>query len=125
MDAIGNRLYGTAIPLPDEEVENVPVPYIIVTFDGLSNDVSTKDDGYEGDYDTVNIGISVTGTTLNELHTLTRAVRQAVRSYITQNDTGIDGYQFGAQQIMYDQYKPCYGQVLTYACNAFRDPAEE
>ena len=28
------RLYGTAIPLPDEDADNTPVPYIIVTFDG-------------------------------------------------------------------------------------------
>ena len=32
------RLYCTAIPLPDEDANNVPVPYIIVTFDGLTND---------------------------------------------------------------------------------------
>ena len=35
MQAIGNRLYGTAIPMPDENADKVPVPYAIVTFDGL------------------------------------------------------------------------------------------
>ena len=30
------RLYGTAIGLPDEDADNVPVPYVIVTFDGLT-----------------------------------------------------------------------------------------
>ena len=40
------RLYCTAIPLPDEDADNVQVPYAIVTFDGLTNDQGTKDDRY-------------------------------------------------------------------------------
>ena len=32
--AVGGRIYGTAIPLPDEDADNVPPPYLIVTFDG-------------------------------------------------------------------------------------------
>ena len=43
------RLYGTAIGLPDEDADNVPVPYVIVTFDGLTNDQGTKDDRYESE----------------------------------------------------------------------------
>ena len=46
MDEIGGRLYSTAIPLPDEETDNVDVPYIIVTFDGLTNDQTKKDDPF-------------------------------------------------------------------------------
>ena len=56
VERIGGRLYGTAIPLPDEDADNVPVPYVIVTFDGLNNDADTKDCSYESDYDRVNIG---------------------------------------------------------------------
>ena len=40
------RLYGTAIGLPDEDADNMPVPYVIVTFDGLTNDQGTNDDRY-------------------------------------------------------------------------------
>ena len=53
MEAVGGRIYDTAIPLPDEEAENTPVPYIIVTFDSLQNDQTTKDDRYESEYDKV------------------------------------------------------------------------
>ena len=111
------RLYGTAIPLPDEDLDNVPVPYVIVTFDGLTNDQGTKDDRYESEYDRVNIGIEVVGKTLEDLHGLTQMVRDTILSYLCENDTAIMDYSFAAQQIQYDSLKPCYWQVLTYQCD--------
>ena len=111
------RLYGTAIGLPDEDADNVPVPYVIVTFEGLTNDQGTKDDRYESDYDTVNIGVTVVGRTLNGLHDLTQMVRDTILSYLRTNDTAIMDYNFAAQQIQYDSLKPCYWQVLTYQCD--------
>ena len=111
------RLYGTAIPLPDKDVDNVPVPYVIVTFDGLNNDAGTKDDRYESDYDKVNIGIEVCGETLKDLHDITNLVRGTIREYFRENETAIDDYIFGAQAIQFDSMKPCYWQVLTYQCD--------
>ena len=122
------RLYGTAIGLPDDDADNVPVPYVIVTFDGLTNDQGTKDDRYESPYDTVNIGVDVTAKTLDDLHTLTQMVRDTILGYLRNNDTAIMDYQFGAQQIVYNPDKPCYWQVLTYQCdvdNTFNDEQEE
>lgn len=78
MQAIGGRLYGTAIPVPDLEAENEPVPYCIVTFDGLNNQDSTKDDSYEGGTDQVNIGIELTAQTREELGALARMVRKII-----------------------------------------------
>ena len=80
MEAIGNRLYGTAIPVPDEHLDNVPVPYCIVTFDWLNNTDSTKDDPYESDYDTVNIGIELTASNREQLGNLARQVRQHIHN---------------------------------------------
>ena len=117
MEATGGRIYGTAIPLPDEDADNAPVPYLIVTFDGLNNDVDSKDDEMESDTDKVNISIEVVGETLAKLHELTQAVRDTVRDYLATNDTDITEYQFGAQAIQYDSLKPCYWQVLTYQCD--------
>ena len=111
------RLYGTAIGLPDEDADNVPVPYVIVTFDGLTNDQGTKDDRYESEYDTVNIGVEVTARNINELHDLTQMVRDTILSYLRENDTAIMDYNFAAQQIQFDSLKPCYWQVLTYQCD--------
>ena len=106
VERIGGRLYGTAIPLPDEDADNVPVPYVIVTFDGLNNQNQTKDDMYEGCYDTVNIGVEVTAKTLDDLLTLTQMVRDTILSYLRTNETAIMDYQFAAQQIQYDSLKP-------------------
>ncbi|MBQ5756867.1 MAG: hypothetical protein IIV88_06385 [Erysipelotrichaceae bacterium] len=39
-------VYNTAIALPDEDLDNAPLPYVIVSFDGLTNDVETKDDPF-------------------------------------------------------------------------------
>ena len=117
VESVGGRIYGTAIPLPDEDADNAPVPYLIVTFDGLNNDVDSKDDEMESDTDKVNISIEVVGDTLAKLHELTQAVRDTVRDYLATNDTDITEYQFGAQAIQYDSMKPCYWQVLTYQCD--------
>ena len=116
MQAVGGRLYGTAIPLPDEEADNVPVPYIIVTFNGLNNVDETKDDMYESDYDSVNIGIEVIGKTPGHLHDLTEMVRNVIHQYFVQNETPVEGYQFSAQPIIFDSEKPGYWQVLNYQC---------
>ena len=111
------RLYGTAIPLPEEDADNVPVPYVIVTFDGLNNDQTTKDDAYESDSDHVQIGITVMAGTLSELHDLTQQVREVIHGYFTANETAVSGYHFTAEPIVYDEWKPGYGQVLRYQCD--------
>ena len=116
MQAVDGRIYGTAIPLPDEEADNVPVPYIIVTFNGLNNIDETKDDMYESDYDSVNIGIEVIGKTLGHLHDLTEMVRDVIHQYFMNNETPVEGYQFSAQPIIFDSEKPGYWQVLNYQC---------
>ena len=119
MQAVDGRIYGTAIPLPDEEADNVPVPYIIVTFNGLNNIDETKDDMYESDYDSVNIGIEVIGKTLGHLHDLTEMVRNVIHQYFVNNETPVEGYQFSAQPIIFDSEKPGYWQVLNYQCEVY------
>jgi hypothetical protein len=119
MQAVDGRIYGTAIPLPDEEAENVPVPYIIVTFNGLNNVDETKDDMYESDYDSVNIGIEVIGKTLGHLHDLTEMVRDVIHQYFVNNETPVSDYTFSADAIQYDSLKPCYWQTLRYQCEVY------
>lgn len=117
MQAIGNRLYSTAIPLPDEDIENVPVPYVIVTFDGLTNDQGTKDDPYESMSDKVTIGIDVTAPNRTALADLTKAIRKTIHTYFMENQTAVDDYQLSAQAVQYDSMKPCYWQALSYLCD--------
>ena len=119
VEQIGGRLYGTAIPLPDEDADNVPMPYIIVTFNGLNNQNETKDDVYESNNDTVNIGVEVTGETIDKLHELTKAVRDTILSYFRSHETDISDYTFSADAIQYDSLKPCYWQTLRYQCEVY------
>lgn len=125
MEKVGNRLYGTAIPLPDEDALNAPVPYLIVTFDSLTNQAGTKDDRYESSWDEVNISVEVAGKTLSELHELSQRVRKAVRDYFLRADTKVEDYHFSAQAIQYDSLKPCYFQLLSYRCDVYYDYGED
>ena len=122
----GGRIYGTSIALPDSGLDNVPLPYMIVTFDGLVNSERTKDDDYESDVDDVTIGIEVTAKTLAQLHDLTQQVRSVVRAYIGSNAAEkIADYTFSAQSIQYDPIKPCYWQTLVYQCEVNNITEEE
>ena len=116
-------VYNTSIPVPDEELDNVPVPYIIVSFDGLQNEEGTKDSIYEGTTDRVQIGIEVVAQTRPQLCELTEAIRRTVREFfenLPNSDEDYDlvplEYTFTAQQVIYDPDKNSFGQVLNYQC---------
>lgn len=116
-------VYNTAIALPEPEAENAPLPYIIVSFDGMTNDQTTKD-SFEGDTDTVTIGIEVAASTRKELFDLTQAVRTTVLGFFEQlpeddedfAEAPLD-YQLSATAVNYDDLKPCYWQRLSYQCD--------
>lgn len=116
-------VYNTAIALPEPEAENAPLPYIIVSFDGLVNDQTTKD-SFEGDTDTVTIGIEVAASTRKELFDITQAVRTTLLAFfedLPEDDTDIAeaplDYQLSATAVNYDDLKPCYWMRLSYQCD--------
>ena len=124
MEQVGSRIESTSIPVPDEEFDNVPVPYIIITFDGLQNDGFTKDNDFEGDTDHVQVGIEVAADTRDELGDIMQTIRQTVIDYFegiqkTDDDWPLipNNYTFSAGAIGYDSMKPCYYQTLTYNCD--------
>ena len=121
-------VYNTAIALPDEDLDNAPLPYVIVSFDGLTNEVETKDDPYDGDSDNVTISIEIAATTRPELGELAEEVRRQIHQYFadadhTDEDADLipDDYQFSASRVNYDSMKPCYWQTLTYQCDTKSD----
>lgn len=125
MNMVGGRIESTSIPVPDEQLDNEPVPYIIITFDGLQNEGFTKDNSYEGDTDKVQVSIDVAAQTRDELGDIMQAIRETVVAYF-EDDEGHawDDYQYipinytlTASAIAYDSMKPCYFQTLTYDCN--------
>lgn len=122
MQGIGGRLYSTAIPLPDDDLDNVPVPFVIVTFDGLTNDQSSKDDPYESDNDSVNISVELVAATREKLADLAEDIRSTIYNYMmAQDGFEIEDYQFSADAVQYDALKPCYWQTLHYQCDVIND----
>lgn len=122
MKAFGGRVYNTAIPMPEEDADNVPTPYAIISFDGLTTSGSDKDDPFEDRCDTVIVSVIVTAGKRGELATLAQGVRNAIHDYLTSEDDEDDeerpyNVQMTASGVQYDAYKPCYWQQLRYQCD--------
>lgn len=122
LTAFGGRRWCTAAPMPlDAFIENVSPPYVIVKFDGFSNEGGTKDDPYDGGYDRVNISVTVAARNNEELSSLAQAVREAVHGYLTAHD-GEEGIPYDTQvtggQKAYDEEKPCFWIDLNWSCSA-------
>ena len=128
--AIGD-VYNTTIAMPDEDLDNADVPYVIVSQGEVVNDGTTKDD-YEGDTDTVNITIEVAASTRAELGTLADRIRKTVRRYFMASEEGDElhdmvplDYQFSFKPVTYDPLKPCWWMELNYQCDVINDSTEE
>jgi hypothetical protein len=115
------RIFNTGRATKDDNEDKVP--YIIITFEGLANDVDTKDCSYESDDDKVLISIMCVASTREELAQLTEAVRVRNREFaelakggtVEIDEVPID-WNFSADKIQYDYTKPCYYQTLNYEC---------
>lgn len=122
--AVSNRIENTSIPVPDEELPNEPVPYIIITFDGMQNEGQTKDNTFEGDTDIVRVSIEVAAADRESLGVLTELIRKTVIAYFedTEGHATEDydliplSYDITAGRIEYDPVKPCFFQTLSYSC---------
>lgn len=119
-------VYNTTIALPDEDIDNAPLPYVIVSFNGLQNEDQTKDDDFEAESDNVQIGIEIAAETRPKLGALAMAVRKTLREYFRdhQGDDSDEDYALipndmtlSAQPVQYDSLKPCYWQTLIYQCD--------
>ena len=125
MAQVGGRIESTSIPVPDEELDNTPVPYIIISFDGLQNEGFTKDNDFEGDTDKVQVSIEVAAQSRDELGQIMTDIRETVIEYFedTEGHAWDDydyipqNYTFTASAVGYDSMKPCYYQTLTYNCD--------
>lgn len=125
-EAVDGRIFNPARSTVDENEDKVP--YIILTFDGLTNEQGTKDD-VEGETDTVQVGILCVADDRESLATLTEAVRTQCREYLKSvldtpgsedADIAPSGWTFSADAVQYDDMKPCVFQTLRYACDTYR-----
>ena len=125
MSMVDGRIESTSIPVPDEQLDNEPLPYIIITFDGLQNEGFTKDNSFEGENDKVTVSIEVAAQTRDELGDIMQKIRETVIAYFEDSEDHAwddydyipNNYVFSASPIGYDSEKPCYFQTLTYQCD--------
>ena len=122
--ALGDRIYSTAIPVPDEQYLNEPLPYCIIIFDGMQNEGYTKDNSFEGCQDKVQVSVEVVAESRDEVGSIMQTIRQTIINYFEDTEGHIwDDYQYvptnytlQASSVAYDPQRPCYHQDLAYDC---------
>lgn len=121
--AIDGNIFSTAVPVPDEDLDNVPLPYVIVTYDGMTQDTDTKDQsGFESDSDINTCRVEVVAESRESLAELISDARRAIRKFFEDGDElPVEDYSVSAGRVDYDPQKPCYYQDLTYQITTSND----
>ena len=120
---------------PDEDMDNVKLPYIIVNNDGGQNIAESKDDNYESEDDRVNISVRIAACNRQQLDEIASEVRKTIRDYAIQmTDPHLDSemaelapydYEMSFSDISFVPDKPCHQIVLYYMCQVGNDLNEE
>ena len=121
----GYAVVSTCFEVPPDELDNTPLPNIIITDDGFQNQQTTKDCVWEAAEDRVQVGVDVAATSPDEVKALIRKVRRAVEQYVaTMYGNGEDIPELeslSSDGLAWDWMKPCYFQRLTYSCTTQSD----
>jgi hypothetical protein len=120
METVGGRIVSTCFEVSPEEIDNTPLPCLIVTEDSLTNQPESKDSEWEGCEDRIQASIEIDGVSPKQVKQLRRMARHAVAVYIRQliqkgeEVPYLDTLQ--GNGIAWDWLKPCYHTTLTYNC---------
>jgi hypothetical protein len=114
---------------PDFDMDNVPLPYIVVNNDGGQEGDTTKDTMSESTEDRVNISVLMVCRNRKELADMTMAVRKTISDFmkatwerISEGDTEEGDeiapieYEFSFSDIAYIMDKPAHRQMFYYNC---------
>ncbi len=116
-----DRITSTCFEVSPDEADNTPLPCIIVTDDGLTNNQQSKDNVWESDEDRVQASVEVDGTSPKQVKQLIRMVRNAINNYVTTLYTqGEDIPNLQSVQtngVAWDWMKPCYHSTISYQCD--------
>ena len=123
--AVGGRIESTCFEVSPDEQDNTPLPCIIVTDDGLSNQPTDKDIEWEAGEDRVQASVEVDAKDPKQVKQLIRMVRKAISNYI------MSLYEKGEEipclqsvqtnGVAWDWMKPCYHSTITYQCDVEND----
>lgn len=123
--AVGSRIESTCFEVSPEEQDNTPLPCIIVTDDGLTNQSETKDAEWESNIDRVQASVEVDAKDPKDVKALIGMVRKAIANHIA--SLAADGedipYLVSVQTngVAWDWLKPCYHSTITYQCDVEND----
>jgi len=123
--AVGGRIESTCFEVSPDEQDNTPLPCIIVTDDGLSNQPTDKDIEWEAGEDRVQASVEVDAKDPKQVKQLIRMVRKAISNYITslcEKGEEIPWLQsVQTNGVAWDWMKPCYHSTITYQCDVQND----
>ena len=111
---VENRIFNTMRPEYDEQEDKIP--YIVVTYEGMTNDNDNKD-SIEGDEDVERVNVLIVAQDRVQLSNIVNAARTAIRDYLGGDafDTyGIADYSVSASAVLGDWTVPCTYQSLNY-----------
>ena len=111
---VEHRIFNTMRPEYDEQEDKIP--YIVVTYEGMTNDNDNKD-SIEGDEDVERVNVLIVAQDRVQLSNIINEARTAIRDYLGGDafDTyGIADYSVSASVILGDWTVPCVYQSLNY-----------
>ena len=119
--AVGGRIESTCFEVSPDGDDNTPLPCIIVTDDGLTNNQQTKDNVWESDEDRVQASVEVDAESPKAVKRLIRMVRRAINNYVNSLAEQHEDipYLLSVQTngVAWDWMKPCYHSTITYTCD--------
>ena len=119
--AVGERIESTCFEVSPDGDDNTPLPCIIVTDDGLTNNQQTKDNVWESDEDRVQASVEVDAESPKAVKRLIRMVRRAINNYVNSLAEQHEDipYLLSVQTngVAWDWMKPCYHSTITYTCD--------
>ena len=121
MEAVGGRVVSTCFEVGPDDMDNTPLPCIIVTDDGWQNQQESKDTMWESMEDRVTASIEVDADSPKAVKQLMRLCRKAVARYIDgmaeagEDIPELDSVQ--TSQLAWDWMKPCYWDLVHYQCD--------
>ena len=125
----GYAIKSTCFEAPPEELDNTPLPNIIITNDGFQAQIFTKDDIWDSDTDTVQATVDIAANSPEEVEQMIDMARKAVNDYIhTMYESGQDIpslQSLTSDGVQWDRMKPCYYQKLYYTCDVDVDLSDD
>lgn len=119
--AVDGRIESTCFEVSPDGDDNTPLPCIIVTDDGLTNNQQTKDNVWESDEDRVQASVEVDAESPKAVKRLIRMVRRAINNYVNSLAEQHEDipYLLSVQTngVAWDWMKPCYHSTITYTCD--------